>query len=178
MEIATGLAILVGILLIVLVLKVVGKAVKFAFTVTAILVIAWCAVIGLRHLDVQNLEEHFKGSNNLFLLQDGGDVVTGFATKTADTIGTAASTEIPDEDYYKIIKIDKSVLPEKTALLIDAVEDADKEALFKEYVDANFMDPADGVSRLIDAEKSGEISVEKDTLAFRHGVREVLSRET
>jgi hypothetical protein len=124
---------------------------------------------------VKNLEDNFASSNNLFVLEDGGSAITGFATQDTATPAGITAADIDPESYYKVIKIDKSALPEKTALLIDVSDESDKTNLFKEYVRENYIAPEDSVTKLIEDEDSGELSVEKNTLAFRHGLREVVS---
>jgi hypothetical protein len=182
MELGSVLAVLVGIVLVVILLKLIGKVVSVALTVIGIIAVVWLAVAGLRFLDVQNLEENFAGSNNLFVLSDGGSAITGFATQedsAPDLEKVKAAVETGDdaalESYYKVVTIEISSLPEKTALLIDATDGADRAALFRDYVLSNFVEPEDRVSRLIEAEKQGALSVSKDTLAFRQGLKEVVS---
>ncbi|MBI5880662.1 hypothetical protein HZB90_00870 [archaeon] len=180
MEPSTIVGILVVIIIAVFLLKLLGKAVSFAISVASIIVIVWLVVAGLRYMDERDVRDKFLDSNNLFVLQDGGSLLTGFAT-AEDNPPELASIEEEVEDpnsglfdkYYKVIVVNKEALPEKTALVLEAAEDADKQKLFESYVENNLLE-GDVAENLVNAEKEGSIGVYKKTLAFRHGLKEVL----
>ena len=176
MELTTIIGVVVVVVIGVLLLKLIGKMLSFAISILGIMLIVWGIVIGLRYFDTQDLRQNLADSDNLFVLQDSGNIVTGFATD-----GT--TPQINQEDlksdsdlfnkYYKVIVVDKDRLPEKTSLLVDASEGTDKLELFKSYVNNNILS-GDPVANLIALDKEGDIKVYEETLAFRHGVSEVL----
>jgi len=179
MEPSTIVGILVMIIIAVFLLKLLGKAVSFAISAVSIIVIVWLVVAGLRYMDERDVREKFLDSNNLFVLRDGGSLLTGFATAEDNPPELASIGEVEDpnsglfDKYYKVIVVNKEALPEKTALVLEAAEDADKQRLFESYVENNLLE-GDVAENLVNAEKEGNIGVYKETLAFRHGLKEVL----
>jgi hypothetical protein len=180
MEIVTIFLIVIAIVIGVVLLKLLGKAVSLALSVLGIVIVVWLVVAGLRFLDINNIRDNFMDSNNLFLLEDGGDLVTGFATGYVEEALPDTKEELVNpnsklyDDCYKVVVVKKDALPQKTALLIDASDDADRDRLFRAYVDNELMD-GDLAENLVDAESEGDIEVYKETLAFRHGIREVIA---
>ena len=182
MELSTVVGILVIILAVVLLMKVFGKVVSFVFSTLGIIAVVWLVVVGLRWMDEGNVRENLLDSNNLFVLEDEeGSLITGFATKEGapePDLSTADDAENPNsklyDDYYKVVFVKKDALPEKISLMMDAADDADKQNLFRSYVDNELLE-GDFVTNIIEEEKEGNIEVHKETLAFRHGVREVIS---
>jgi energy-coupling factor transporter transmembrane protein EcfT len=179
MELSTLVGILVVVIIAVFLLKLLGKAVSFVISVASIIVIVWLVVAGLRYMDERDVREKFIDSNNLFVLQDGGSILTGFATAEGDVPELAGVEEAEDPNselfdrYYKVIVVNKDALPEKTALVLDAADEADKQKLFQSYVENNLLE-GDVAENLVNAEKEGDIGVYEETLAFRHGIKEVL----
>ena len=181
MELLTVIGIVVIIVVAVLLMKVLGKVVSFVFSVMGIVLVVWLVVVGMRYLDERNISDNFLDSNNLFLLQDGSNVITGFATHDTGQVDFA---QVDDEmnnpnsklydKYYKVILVNKDSLPENTALLVEVSDGADRLTLFKNYVENNFLED-DPTDILIEKEENGKIEIYKETLAFRHGIKEVLS---
>lgn len=181
MELSTVVGIIVILAVAVLLMKFLGKMVSFALSVVGIVLVVWLVVAGLRYLDEQNVRDNLLDSNSLFVLDDGGSMLTGFATQDdgeeADISGIEADLDNPNsriyDDYYKVFIVKKEALPEKTALLVDVADDADRLNLFRNYVENDLLD-GDFVDTLVKKEEDGAIEVHKETLAFRHGVMEVL----
>jgi len=184
MELSTVVGLLIAVVVVVILMKVMGKVVSLVLSIVGVILVVWLVVVGLRWMDENNVRQNFMESNNLFVLEDEGSLVTGFATKEGmpDPDVTAFSAEEftnPNsplyDDYYKIVVVQKEALPEKTSLLVDVVEDEDRLSLFRNYVDDELLDQDDFVSTLVEEEKEGKIKVHKETLAFKHGLGEVLS---
>lgn len=181
MGLSTVVWIVVIIALVVLFLKVLKKMVSLAFSIAGIIVVVWLVVVGLRYLDENNVRDNLLESNNMFLLQDGEALITGFATQ--DDLSSSNIADIQDDledpsselydSYYKIIIVDKDSLPQKTSLLVDVAGEDDRRKLFMSYVENDLLE-GDYTGNLVDAEMSGDIEVRKETLAFRHGIKEVL----
>ena len=182
MELSTVVGIIVIIAVAVLLMKFLGKVVSFVFSVLGIVLVVWLVVVGLRYLDEQNVRDNLLGSNNLFVLEDGGNLLTGFATQEgeADQDITELDEELENpnskiyDDYYKVFIVKKEALPEKTSLMVGVADDDDKLSLFRNYVDNDLLE-GDFVDTLVEEEKEGNIAVHRETLAFRHGIKEVLS---
>jgi hypothetical protein len=179
MELSTVVGILVVIVVAALLLKLLGKAVSFAISVISVVAVVWLVVIGLRYLDERDIRDKFLDSDNLFVLQEDGNVITGFATGSNETPPAESVEQLSKDEsglldkYYKVVAVSKDALPEKTALMIDAAEQGDKLKLFQSYVENSLLE-GDVAGNLVAEEKEGNISVYKETLAFRHGIREVL----
>jgi hypothetical protein len=181
MELSTVVWIVVLIVAAVLLMKLLGKVVSLALSVLGIVAVVWLVVIGLRYMDENNVRDNLLDSNNLFVLQDEGNFITGFATQEGmpdpeidalDEDLTNPNSELYDE-YYKVIVVEKDALPEKTALMVDASGKEDKLELFRYYVENSLLE-GDVVENLVEEEKEGSLQVYKETLAFKHGVKEVL----
>ncbi len=183
MELSTVVGILIIIVAIVLLMKVMGKIVSLMLSVIGIVLVVWLVVAGLRWMDETNLRDNFKESNNLFVLEDEGSMITGFATKEGmpdpdvkeldEKELTNPNSDLYDQ-YYKVVVVTKDALPEKKAMLIDVADEEDRLSLFRHYVDNNLLE-GDIVQNLVEKEKEGNVQVHKETLAFKHGAREVLS---
>ena len=181
MELSTVIGVVVIIVVAVLLMKFLGKVVSFVFSIMGVVLVVWLVVVGMRYLDEQNIRDNFLDSNNLFLLQDGSNVITGFATHDTGQVDFA---QVDDEmnnpnsplydQYYKVILVNKESLPENTALMVGVVEGADRLNLFRNYVENNLLE-GDPTDLLIEEEEEGNIEIYKETLAFRHGMKEVLS---
>ncbi|MBW2997770.1 hypothetical protein KY349_05510 [Candidatus Woesearchaeota archaeon] len=181
MELSTVVGIIVIIVVAVLIMKFLGKLVSFLLSVVGIILVVWLVIVGLRYLDEQNVRDNLMNSNSMFVLQDGDSMVTGFATQDvgeADVSGLENELDNPNsniyDDYYKVIVVNADALPEKTAMLFDVADDEDKLKLFKSYVDNNLLE-GDFVESLVEKEEQGDVEVYKETLAFRHGIKDVLS---
>jgi energy-coupling factor transporter transmembrane protein EcfT len=184
MELSIVIGIIVIIVAIVLLMKVMGKVVSLIFSIVGIIAVVVLVVVGMRYLDESNVRDNLLDSNSLFLLEDDGNLLTGFATQEgmpdpdmADIEEEIGSLDNPNseiyDDYYKVIVVKKEALPEKTALLVDVSDEEDRHNLFKSYVDNELLE-GDFVSNLVEEEKEGNIEVHKETLAFRHGLKEVI----
>lgn len=180
MELSTVLVVIVVAVAALLLMKVVGKVFSLVFSVLGVVAVVWLVVAGLRWMDEENVRDNLLDSNNLFLLSDGGQMITGFATQdniTPDTEGISVELSNPNsevyDDFYKVIVINKESLPQKTALMVDVLDDADRQALFKSYVENNILEE-DAADRIIEEEEAGNLEVYKETLAFRHGIKEIL----
>lgn len=181
MELSTVLVVIVVAVAALLLMKLVGKVFSLVFSVLGIVAVVWLVVAGLRWMDEENVRDNLLDSNNLFLLSDGSQMITGFATqdnitpdiKGIETEVTNPNSEIYD-DFYKVIIVNKDALPQKTALMVDAVGQDDQQALFKNYVEDTLL-KEDAAERLIEEEEAGNLAVYKETLAFRHGIKDVLS---
>ncbi|MBW2971835.1 hypothetical protein KY359_02250 [Candidatus Woesearchaeota archaeon] len=184
MELSTVVGIIVIVVVAVLLMKFMGKVLSFIFSIIGIIAIVWLVVIGLRWMDENSIRDNFMDSNNLFLLAEDGNLMTGFATQESPQGGqepelSDVSAELGNpnsyiyDEYYKVIVVDKEALPEKTALLIDVVDPQDQQALFRSYVENSLLE-GDFLANLIDEEKLGDIEVYEETLAFRHGLRDVV----
>ncbi|MFH1063776.1 MAG: hypothetical protein V1729_01710 [Candidatus Woesearchaeota archaeon] len=180
MGLSTVVWIVVIIALVVLSLKVLKKMISLTLSVAGIVLVVWLVVAGLRYMDESNVRNNLMDSNNLFLLQEGDSLITGFATQE-DTAGQdleVVQDELDDptsdlyDSYYKVIIVNKESLPEKTSLLVEVSDKDDQLNLFKSYVKNGLLE-GDYTSNLVDEEKEGNIEVRKETLAFRHGLREV-----
>lgn len=181
MELSTVLGIVLIVVIAVLVIKFLGKLVSFLLSVVGIIIVVWLVVSGLRYLDEQNVRDNLLESNSLFVLQDSGNMVTGFATQQegkADLTGLEQELDNPNsnvyDDHYKVIVVNADALPEKTAMLVDVADDEDRLKLFRSYVDNSLLE-GDFVESLVEKEERGDIAVYKETLAFRHGIKDVLS---
>lgn len=181
MELSTVLGIVVILVIAVLLVKFLSKVVSFVFSAIGIVLVVWLVVIGMRYLDEQNIRDNFIDSNNLFLLQDGHNVITGFATHDNGQVDFAQVDEEMNnpnsplyDKYYKVIFVNKESLPDKTSLMVGVSDEADRLSLFKNYVAHNFLE-GDPTDLLIEEESQGSIEIHKETLAFRHGIKEVLS---
>lgn len=182
MEIATVVGFIILLAAVVLVIKVLGKAVSVVFSMVGVITLVWLVVVGLRYLDERDIRQNFLNSNNLFVLDDDGSTITGFATKEGlpdpqlDSI--VVDLDNPNaplyDDYYKVIVVNKEALPEKLAAVFDAADKEDRMSIFRNYVQDNLME-GDVAGNLVEEEQQGNIEVHKKTLAFRHGVREVLT---
>lgn len=182
MGIVTIFAIIVGIVVAVLLIKLLGKALSFAFSVAGIVLVVWLVVAGMRLVDTNNVQNNFLEENNLFILTDDGDMLTGFATQGGEVpVEEDILTNLDNpnselyEDFYKVITVDKSKLPQKTALLVEVSADYEKRELFKEYIESTLLSDNNVAENLVEAEKEGDIEVHKETLAFRHGVKDVIT---
>ncbi|MBU2561346.1 MAG: hypothetical protein KKD17_03535 [Nanoarchaeota archaeon] len=181
MELSTVVVILVVLAAAMLLMKFIGKMFSFALSVIGIIAVVWLVVIGLRWIDENNIRDNLLESNSLFLLEDGGNIMTGFATQEGmpDPDIAEVSKELADpdsgiyDDYYKVFIVKKDALPEKTSILVEISDAEDKKELFRHYVENNLLE-GDFVSTLVNKEKQGDIEVREETLAFRHGVAEVL----
>ncbi len=176
--------VVIGILVIiaaVLVLKLIGKVVSMIFTFVGIAAVVWLVIIGLQYLDEKNIRDKMSSSNSLFVLEDEGSMITGFATKEGlpepDLVEVQEEVNDPSSElydsYYKVFIVKKEALPEKISLLIDEVEPEEQTGLFRNYVDNNILE-GDYADNLITAEKEGDIEVHKESIAFRHGFKEML----
>jgi hypothetical protein len=182
MEIATVVGLIVLLAAVVLVIKVLGKAVSVVFSMIGVISLVWLVVVGLRYLDERDIRQNFLNSNNLFVLDDGGSPITGFATKEGlpepqldDIVVELDNPNAPlYDDYYKVIVVNKEALPEKLAAVVDAAEGDDLLSIFKSYVQDSLLE-GDVAGNLVEEEQAGNIEVYKKTLAFKHGVREVLT---
>jgi 4-amino-4-deoxy-L-arabinose transferase-like glycosyltransferase len=182
MELSMVVWVVALIVLALLLMKFLGKVFSLAFSVLGILIVVWLVVAGLRWMDEQNLRDNIIESNNLFLLADGDNMITGFSTLDGEEQEIPDSTELTNpnselyDEYYKVIVVDKESLPEKTSLMLEAAEPEDKLALFQTYVETGLLE-SDGetaAETLISEEQEGNIAVYKETLAFKHGIKEVL----
>ncbi|MBW2966941.1 hypothetical protein KY362_00485 [Candidatus Woesearchaeota archaeon] len=162
-------------------IKFLGKLASMLFTVVGIFLVVWLVVIGLRYMDEENVRENFMLSNNLFVLEENGNPLTGFVTKDGlpgpelDTVLEEVenpNSELYDE-YYKVVFVDKEALPEKIQLVMDAADPEDRLSMFQEYVETEIIE-GDTAENLIEKEKAGDIEVYHETLAFRHGFMDVL----
>ena len=181
MELSTVVGIVLIVVIAVLVIKLLGRLVSFFLSAVGIIIVVWLVVAGLRYLDEQNVRENLLESNSLFVLRDGGNMVTGFATQEegqADVSGLGDELDNPNsriyDDYYKVIVVDADTLPEETAMLLGVADDEDKLKLFKSYVDNDLLE-GDFVESLVEKEEMGGVEVHKETLAFRHGIKDILS---
>lgn len=180
MELSTVIGIIVIIAVAVLLMKFLGKMVSFAFSVIGIVLVVWLVVAGLRYLDEQNVRDNLLDSNSLFVLEDEGNTLTGFATQDgepAEVTGIEEELENPNsrlyDRYYKIFVVKREALPEKTALMVEVADEQDRLRLFRNYVEKDLLE-GDFVDSIVQAEQEGKLEVHKETLAFRHGVKEVL----
>ena len=182
MEIATVVGLIILLAAVVLVLKVMGKVVSLVFSIVGIIALVGLVVAGLRYMDERDIRQNFLNSNNLFVLDDDGSPITGFATKEGmpDPQLDSVSLELDNpnsqlyDDYYRVVLVKKDALPDKLAAVVDAAEGDDKLSIFKSYVQDNLLE-GDVAEKLVEEEQEGNIEVHKETLAFRHGVREVLT---
>jgi hypothetical protein len=162
-------------------LKFLGKAVSFALSVLGVAAVVWLTVAGLRYLDEQKVREGILESNNLFLLSENGKVVTGFATQEGmpepDIDKAQRELSNPNSplysDYYKIIVVKEEALPEDRTEDISSSLGESKEKAFRQYVDTNLLE-GDALTNLVGLEKEGAIAVYEESIAFRHGIKEVL----
>ena len=180
MELSTVVGIIIIIVVAVLLMKFLGKIVSLFLSVIGIILVVWLVVAGLRYMDELNIRDNFLESNNLFVLDDGNNLLTGFPTQEgAEPDLSEIEQEVQDpnselyDEYYKVIVVKKEALPEKTALLVDVADEQDKLNLFKHYVEKNILE-GDVADQLIEEEEQGNVEVYKETLAFRHGIKEVL----
>ncbi|MBN1544808.1 hypothetical protein JW898_05105 [Candidatus Woesearchaeota archaeon] len=182
MELSTVVVILIVLAAAMLLMKFIGKMFSFALSVIGIVAVVWLVVIGLRWMDENSIRENMIESNSLFLLSDGDNLMTGFATQEGmpDPDIAEVSKELADpdsdiyDDYYRVFIVKKDALPEKTSVLVDVVGAEDRKELFRHYVENSLLE-GDFVGNLVNKEKQGDIEVREETLAFRHGVAEVLS---
>jgi predicted phosphoribosyltransferase len=177
MELSAIVTIIVIIAVGVVLIKLLGKVLSFVFSILGVIAVVWLITIGLKYIDEKDIRDKFLDSNNLYVLEDGSNIVTGFAS-----MGPAPNVTAEDisqnsdllSEYYKIIVVKKSALPEKSQVMIDALDPADQVLLLKHYVNATLLD-GDVVDNLVTAEKEGNIEVFKKTIAFRQGIKEVLA---
>jgi hypothetical protein len=182
MEIVTILVILIVVVLAVFLFKFLGKAVSFALSLVGIVIVVWLIVIGLRFMDTKNLQDNFLDSNNLFVLADEDNFITGFATNEPNEMTNLADIyddlSNPNSDlfdkYYKVVIVEKDSMPHITTRIIDSSKDVERVEAFRGYVEDNFLDE-DIAEILVEEEQLGNIEVHKETLAFRHGFREIIS---
>jgi hypothetical protein len=182
MEIATVVGLIILLAAAVLLMKVLGKVVSLVLSVVGIVALVWLVVASLRYLDERDIRDNFLSSNNLFILESEGAPITGFASKEGlpdpSLEGIEAELGNPNsaiyDDYYKVVVVKKEALPEKLALMVDAAEGDDRLSIFRSYVDDSLIE-GDAVSNLVENERAGNIEVYSESLAFRHGVREVLT---
>ncbi|MFC1741456.1 hypothetical protein ACFL3V_02890 [Nanoarchaeota archaeon] len=181
MDLSTVVAVVVVIVLGIFLMKMLGKVMSFAFSVAGIVVVVWLVIAGLRYLDEQSVRDKILDSNNLFLLEEDGNLLTGFVTQEGmpdpDIEAAAGEFDNPNsglyDDYYKVIVVKKEALPEKTSLMVDVASDPDKADLFRNYVDENLLE-GDAVENLVEEEQQGNIEVHKESMAFRKGIKDVL----
>jgi|GEM_PF-6504322 len=164
----------------VLLLKFLGKMLSFILSAVGIVTVVWLVIIGLRYLDESDMRNNLLESNSLFVLDDGGSPITGFATKEGFVPDiNEAYEEMPDsssdiyQTYYKVFVVKKEALPEKIALMMEVSDDEDKLNMFRHYVDNNLLQ-GNFTTRLIEAEQEGKLDVYKETLAFKHGLKDLL----
>jgi hypothetical protein len=183
MELSTVVGIIVILLVVVLLMKVLGKVVSLVLSIVGIIAVVWLVVVGLRWMDEGNVRDNLLESYNLFLPEDDGNLLTGFATQEdapEPDLNSLGEEELDNpnsdvyDDYYKVIVVKKEALPEKTSLMLGVVDEEDKENLFKHYVDNSLLE-GDFVANLIEEEQEGNIDVYKETLAFKQGITEVIS---
>ncbi|HII72022.1 TPA: hypothetical protein HA265_04675 [Candidatus Woesearchaeota archaeon] len=182
MELSTVIGIIVIMLAVVLLMKIFGKVVSLILSIVGVIAVVWLVVVGMRYLDESNMRDNLLDSNNLFLLEDDGNLLTGFATQEGapepDISDFEGELDNPDsdvyDDYYKVIVVKKDALPDKIALVVDAADEEDRQELFKYYVENQLLE-GDFVSRLVEEEEEGNIDVHKETLAFKHGIKEVVT---
>jgi hypothetical protein len=178
MELSTVVIVVVIIAVAVLALKLLGKALSFLLSILGIVAVVWVLVFGLRYMDERDLRSKFLESTNLYVLADGENIITGYATD-----GTVPAINKVDEikgdpafldEYYKVVVVNAESLPERTAAIIAAADESDKILLLKSYMNKTILS-GDAVDNLISAEQEGTVEVYKNTLAFKHGLREVLT---
>ncbi len=167
--------------LIILLFKVLKKIVSVAFSIAGIIVVVYLVIIGLQYVDRNDLRDNLLSSNNLFILEDSGNELTGFASD-GSVVSLPDPKVIEDDDsdlykkFYKVILVKKDALPEKIRLVYDSADDNDKAAIFRSYVNNDLLQD-DPVDNLIEQEKDGTVEVHKESIAFKHSLREVLGLE-
>ena len=178
MELSTVVIVVVIIAVAVLALKLLGKALSFLISILGIVAVVWVLVFGLRYVDERDLRSKFLDSTNLYVLADGENIITGYATEgTMPAISTVE--EIKEDpalldEYYKVVVVDIESLPEKTATIIQAADESDKIQILKNFINKTIL-TGDAVDNIINEEQNGTIAVYKNTIAFKHGLREVLT---
>ncbi|HII71823.1 TPA: hypothetical protein HA265_03655 [Candidatus Woesearchaeota archaeon] len=182
MQAMTLVWIALAVVILVLFFRFVKRLFNVALSAVGIIFVVWLVVLGLRYADKTNLRNNLIASNNLFLLEDSNDLVTGFATDGTATEQvdisslpdpSDSSSEIYDK-YYKVIVVQKDALPEKIGLVYDSADADDRLSLFRSYIDSSILGSDDPVDTLIEKEQEGDLEVHRNTMAFRYGIREVL----
>ncbi len=189
MEIFQIVIVVLALLLVVMLVKFMGKAASFVFSILGIFIVVWLIIMGVRFLDEINIKNNLLDSNNLYILKSDNAAVTGFVSgiglsnKPVDINLVSIYSDLLNinsdlyADYYKIIIVNEKFLPENIQSQLQESDNAtEKFELFRNYVDDSLLED-DFVKNLIDAEKTGHIEVYKETLAFRHGIRETLTKK-
>ena len=163
--------ILIAIVATLIIAKIFKKVLSLAFTAAAITVVVFLVIAGLKYMDENNIRNNFLNSNNIFVLEDNNNLITGFTThprtvldeKDLEKIKQDSSTQ----NHYKTIIIKKHNSKELSEKLSNANSKEDQLNIFEEYVEENFLSE-EFVDNLIAKEKSGEIEVKKESIAFKY----------
>jgi len=143
----TIVGIVFTIVLLIVLFKVLKNIVSFALSAAGILILTYLVIAGLRYADKQDLRNNLQISNNLILVEDSGNIISGFATKGGEV--NTDNINVHDEDlykeYYKVIIIPKEMENLSTKRLLN-------------------------VDTLIQKEKDDKIKVYRESIAFRHGL--------
>ena len=177
MELSAIVTIIAIIAIGVVLIKVLGKVLSFVFSILGVVAVVWLITIGLRYMDERDIRGKFLDSNNLYVLEDGANIVTGYATEGEMPSVTAeelAQNSVLLDEYYKVVVVKTSALSEKSQAMVSALEPSDRLLLLQNYVNSTLLD-GDVVDNLVSAEKVGDIEVFKKTIAFRQGLKEVFT---
>ncbi|NQU79689.1 hypothetical protein HQ545_08030 [Candidatus Woesearchaeota archaeon] len=179
MELSTVVLVIVIAIMAVVIMKILKKAASFAFSIAGIIAVVWLVIAGMRYLDENNLRKNLLESNSLYLLEDQGDIMAGFATIQGNVPTSIEEIDDPvlniHDSFYKVFLVRRDSMEERTALVLGAADDKDRLELFKNYIDNNLLQN-DFVTKLVQKEKQGQIKVYKETIAFKHGFSEVLGK--
>lgn len=181
MDAMTIVWVLLAVVIVVAVLRFLGKTVSMAFSAASIIILVWLVVSGLQYMDQNDIREKFLDSNNLFVLKDGSSLISAYATKEGlpepDLSGIQDEIDDPDselyDDYYKVILVDIDTMPSDVIRMISSADEERRLVLFQDYVYGEIIGE-DIAQSLVEHEKEGDIVVYQETIAFRHGTLEVL----